>query len=117
MELTAENKLRKLIIVGDRVLIKPQKESEKTSSGIFLPPGVREKEKIQSGYIVKVGPGYPIPVPMDEDEIEKLVAIIQNPRQFKIPLWFLNRQKDFKTGKYTQVFAMDIQSGTYTMGI
>jgi co-chaperonin GroES (HSP10) len=68
MELTAENKLKKLIIVGDRVLIKPQKESEKTSSGIFLPPGVQEKEKIQTGYIVKVGPGYPIPTPMDEDE-------------------------------------------------
>ena len=39
------------------------------------------------------------------DEIEKLVAIIQSPKQFKIPLWFLNRQKDFKTGKYSQVFA------------
>ena len=39
------------------------------------------------------------------DEIEKLVAIIQNPRQFKIPLWFLNRQKDYKTGKYSQAFA------------
>ena len=39
------------------------------------------------------------------DEIEKLVAIIQSPRQFKIPLWFLNRQKDFKSGKYSQVFA------------
>jgi chaperonin GroES len=49
-------------------LIKPQKESEKTSSGIYLPPGVQEKEKIQTGYIVKVGPGYPIPVPMDEGE-------------------------------------------------
>lgn len=68
MELTAENKLRNLIIVGDRVLIKPQKESEKTSSGIYLPPGVQEKEKIQQGYIVKVGPGYPIPMPMDEDD-------------------------------------------------
>jgi len=68
MEITTENKLRKLIIVGDRVLIKPQKESEKTSTGIYLPPGVQEKEKIQTGYIVKVGPGYPIPVPMDEGE-------------------------------------------------
>lgn len=68
MELTAENKLKKLIIVGDRVLIKPQKETEKTSSGIFLPPGVQEKEKIQTGYIVKVGPGYPIPMPMEEEE-------------------------------------------------
>merc|ERR1719261_583018 len=34
------------------------------------------------------------------DEVEKLVAIIQNPKQFKIPTWFLNRQKDYKTGKY-----------------
>lgn len=39
---------------------------------------------------------------MTADEIEKLVAIIQNPRQFKIPDWFLNRQKDWKTGKTSQ---------------
>lgn len=68
MELTADNKLQRLIVVGDRVLIKPKKEDEKTSSGIFLPPGVQEKERVQSGYIVKAGPGYPIPLPMDEDE-------------------------------------------------
>ena len=37
------------------------------------------------------------------DEIERLVAIIQNPLQFKIPQWFLNRQKDIRTGKYSQV--------------
>ena len=49
MELTADNKLQKLIVVGDRVLIKPKKETEKTSSGIYLPPGVHEKEKVQSG--------------------------------------------------------------------
>lgn len=47
MELTADNKLKKLIVVGDRVLIKPKKEAEKTDSGLFLPPGVKEKEKIQ----------------------------------------------------------------------
>ena len=71
MELTAENKLKKLIVVGDRVLIKPKKEANKTSSGIYLPPGVQEKEKVQSGYIVKAGPGYPIPLPMDEDDAWK----------------------------------------------
>ena len=71
MELTADNKLQKLIVVGDRVLIKPKKETEKTSSGIYLPPGVHEKEKVQSGYIVKAGPGYPIPVPMEEEEAWK----------------------------------------------
>ena len=68
LELTADNKLKKIIVVGDRVLIKPKKESEKTSSGIYLPPGVQEKEKVQTGYIVKVGPGYPIPLPTDENE-------------------------------------------------
>ncbi|MEP5614377.1 MAG: co-chaperone GroES family protein [Cyclobacteriaceae bacterium] len=68
MELTSDNKLKKLIVVGDRLLIKPKKESEKTDSGIFLPPGVKEKERVQSGYIVKAGPGYPIPTPMEEDE-------------------------------------------------
>ena len=40
MELTAENKLKKLIVVGDRVLIKPLKESDKTACGILLPAGV-----------------------------------------------------------------------------
>ncbi len=68
MQLTAENKLKKLIVVGDKVLVKPKKESEKTSSGLFLPPGVQEKEKVQSGYVVKAGPGYPIPVGTDEEE-------------------------------------------------
>lgn len=68
MELTAENKLQRLIVVGDRVLIKPKKDTEKTNTGIFLPPGVQEKERVQSGYIVKAGPGYPIPLPMEEDE-------------------------------------------------
>lgn len=68
LELTADNKLKKIIVVGDRVLIKPKKESEKTTTGIYLPPGVQEREKVQSGYIVKVGPGYPIPVPTDENE-------------------------------------------------
>jgi chaperonin GroES len=67
-QLTAENKLKKLIVVGDRVLIKPKKDTEKTQSGIFLPPGVREKEKIQSGHIVKVGPGYPIPLQQDPED-------------------------------------------------
>eukprot|EP00163_Fabomonas_tropica_P012769 TRINITY_DN24129_c0_g1_i1.p1 TRINITY_DN24129_c0_g1~~TRINITY_DN24129_c0_g1_i1.p1 ORF type:complete len:155 (-),score=46.72 TRINITY_DN24129_c0_g1_i1:100-564(-) len=38
-----------------------------------------------------------------KEEVERLVTIIQNPRQFKIPDWFLNRQKDIKDGKYSQV--------------
>jgi chaperonin GroES len=71
MRITAENKLKKLIVVGDRVLIQPVKQTEKTDSGLYLPPGVQEKEKIQSGYVIKVGPGYPLPLPADEDEMWK----------------------------------------------
>jgi co-chaperonin GroES (HSP10) len=71
MKLTPDNKLKKLIVVGDRVLIKPTKQSDKTASGLYLPPGVQEKEKIQSGYVIKVGPGYPLPLPADEDEMWK----------------------------------------------
>ena len=33
-----------------------------------MPPTVQENEKVQSGYIVKVGPGYPIPAVSEEDE-------------------------------------------------
>ena len=71
MKITPDNKLKKLIVVGDRVLIKPMKQSDKTESGLYLPPGVQEKEKIQSGYVIKVGPGYPLPLPADEDEMWK----------------------------------------------
>lgn len=67
MHLTKENKLKKLIIVGDRVLVKLKKSQDKTSSGLYLPPGVQEKEKIQQGYIIKTGPGYPIPMPVEDD--------------------------------------------------
>lgn len=71
MKITPDNRLKKLIVVGDRVLIKPTKQSDKTASGLYLPPGVQEKEKIQSGYVIKTGPGYPLPIPADEDDIWK----------------------------------------------
>ncbi|KYQ47751.1 40S ribosomal protein S18, partial [Trachymyrmex zeteki] len=38
-----------------------------------------------------------------EEEVEKIVTIMANPRQYKIPDWFLNRQKDIVDGKYSQV--------------
>ncbi|MVT43628.1 co-chaperone GroES [Chitinophaga oryziterrae] len=68
MHLTQDNKLKKLIVVGDRVLIKPTTPNERTDSGLYLPPGLQEREKIQQGYIIKAGPGYAIPVPSEETE-------------------------------------------------
>ena len=60
--------LKKLIVIGDRVLIKPKVPQSKTKSGLLLPPGVNENEKVQIGFVVKVGPGYPIPSVNDSDE-------------------------------------------------
>ena len=54
---------RKLILVGDKVLIAPDLESDRTQHGLYLPPGVKEKEKVQSGIVVNVGPGYAVPNP------------------------------------------------------
>lgn len=66
MEITGDHKLRNLIVVGDRLLIKPEKQDSKTKGGLLLPPGYKEKEEVQSGYVIKVGPGYPIPVAADD---------------------------------------------------
>ncbi|GGK76520.1 co-chaperone GroES family protein [Rufibacter glacialis] len=62
------HKLQKLIVVGDRLLIKPKSTKEQTKSGLFLPPGVQEKEKVQEGYVMRVGPGYPIPADYGLDD-------------------------------------------------
>jgi chaperonin GroES len=63
-----EQNLEKFIMVGDRVLIKPKSPLDKTKSGLYLPPGVQEKERIHAGYVVRVGPGYPIPAVNEIDE-------------------------------------------------
>ena len=32
-----------------------------------------------------------------------MMTIVANPRAYKIPDWFLNRQKDIKDGRFSQV--------------
>jgi hypothetical protein len=36
-------------------------------------------------------------------ELDNLMTVVANPRQFKVPDWFLNRKKDYKDGKFSQV--------------
>jgi chaperonin GroES len=67
MVLTHDNKLKKLIVIGDRVLIRPSKPDERTATGLYLPPGVQEKEKVQQGFVIKTGPGYAIPLPVENE--------------------------------------------------
>jgi small subunit ribosomal protein S18e len=44
-------------------------------------------------------------------ELHQLMVIVANPRQFKIPDWSLNRKKDYKDDKSSQVVsnALDIK--------
>ena len=67
MRLTTDNRLKKLIVIGDRMLIRPSKPNERTNSGLYLPPGVYEKDKVQTGYVIKTGPGYAIPMPSENE--------------------------------------------------
>ena len=60
--------LDKIIVVGDRVLIKPSDTVDRTRSGLYLPAGYQDKEKVQSGYILKCGPGYPLPSSNDGED-------------------------------------------------
>jgi co-chaperonin GroES (HSP10) len=60
---------KKMIVVGDRILLQLDDGEDKTKSGLYLPASVREKEKVATGKVMKVGPGFPIPNPnYTEDE-------------------------------------------------
>lgn len=63
-----KKQLENLKVIGDRVLIVPDLGSGKTSSGLYLPPTVTEKENVQGGYVVAVGPGTPLPDTDSGDE-------------------------------------------------
>ncbi|MGQ9845501.1 MAG: co-chaperone GroES [Caldisericia bacterium] len=45
----------KLKPIGDKIIVEPEKEEEKTKSGIVLPDTA--KEKPQKGKVIAVGPG------------------------------------------------------------
>ncbi|RHN54714.1 putative ribosomal protein S13 [Medicago truncatula] len=36
-------------------------------------------------------------------ELDNIMTVVANPRQFKVPDWFLNRKKDYKDGKFSQL--------------
>ena len=63
-----EKDLQKIVMIGDKVLIKPKNPNLQTSSGLYLPTTAVEKESIQAGYVIKVGPGFPIPLINEEEE-------------------------------------------------
>ena len=59
---------KRLFVVGDRVLVTPIKGEERTRVGLYLPSAAVERTEVQSGRIVEVGPGIPVPPPADVSE-------------------------------------------------
>lgn len=59
---------KELIVVGDRVLVKPEEGESRTKLGLVLPAGAVEKEDVRGGIVVALGPGTPLPPPQDDSE-------------------------------------------------
>ena len=59
---------KELIVVGDRLLIVPDVGEDRSNTGLYLPKWALEKESVQAGRIVEVGPGVPMPQPNDIEE-------------------------------------------------
>jgi len=59
---------RRIIVIGDRVLIRPDESAEKSPAGLYLPPTVMEKEDVWGGVVVEVGPGLPVSDPNRVEE-------------------------------------------------
>jgi len=67
--------LKKLIVVGDRVLVSPQEGEERTKVGLYLPPTAVDHQAVQGGRVLATGPGTPLTAPTEiDDEPWKLGA-------------------------------------------
>jgi co-chaperonin GroES (HSP10) len=56
---------KRLIVVGDRVLIAPEEGEERSRVGLYLPASAVDAQAVQTGTVMAVGPGTPISAPTD----------------------------------------------------
>ena len=49
---------KQVLVVGDRVLIRPDTGESKSPAGLYLPPSVIEKQEVRGGMVVVGGPGH-----------------------------------------------------------
>lgn len=58
---------KRLLVVGDRVLITPEEGEERSRVGLYLPPSAVDGQAVQGGTVVATGPGTPIGAPTELD--------------------------------------------------
>lgn len=59
---------KRLIVVGDRVLVKVEEGEERTKVGLYLPSTAIDSQAVQGGSIIATGPGLPMPDLADASE-------------------------------------------------
>ena len=78
---------KQVLVVGDRVLIRPDTGETKSPAGLYLPPSVVEKQEVRGGVVVEVGPGIPLGSPetsFDEPWKETTTDVKYIPTQAEI---------------------------------
>ena len=66
---------KRLIVVGDRVLIEPEEGEERSRVGLYLPATAVDSQPVQGGIVRATGPGTPISAPTElGDEPWKIVS-------------------------------------------
>jgi co-chaperonin GroES (HSP10) len=59
---------KRLIVVGDRVLISPEEGEDRSHVGLYLPASAVDAQAVQGGKVMATGPGTPISAPADLSE-------------------------------------------------
>jgi chaperonin GroES len=62
---------KRLLVMGDRVLIAPDEGEERNEVGLYLPRSVTDRESVQGGRVVAKGPGIPLAEPGLSEDIWK----------------------------------------------
>jgi chaperonin GroES len=59
---------KRLIVVGDRVLVQPEEGEDRTKVGLYLPATAVDSQAVQGGKVVATGPGNAVSAPTELDE-------------------------------------------------
>ena len=66
---------KRLIVVGDRVLIQPEEGEDRTKVGLYLPATAMDSQAVQGGTVVATGPGNAVSAPTElSDEPWKIAS-------------------------------------------